>query len=46
MSDTLPGGKNNDLCPCWSDADLHPGVPILSKLSGKELVQLGFEDAI
>lgn len=45
-SQTSPGGQNDDLRPCRSDPDLHAGVPILGKLSGQELVQLGFEDAV
>lgn len=43
---TLPGGQNDDLRPSGSDPDLHTGVPILGKLSGQELVQLGFKDAV
>lgn len=41
-----PGGQDDDFRSCWRDTHLHTGVAILGQLSGQELIQLGFEDAI
>ena len=41
-----PCGQDDDLCAGRGDTHLHPGVAILSELSGQELVQLGLEDPV
>ena len=41
-----PGSQDDDFSPGWGDTNLHTGVAILSELSGEELVQFSFEDAI
>lgn len=41
-----PGSQDDDFGPGWGDTNLHTRVAILSELSGEELVQFSFEDAI
>lgn len=39
-------GHKDDLCPLWSDTDLHTRVAIFSQLTSQELVELSFEDSV
>jgi len=41
-----PCRQDDDLSPGWGHTHLHTRVAILRKLTGQELVQLGFEDTV